>query len=484
MAGLALLSLGCGRSPGATNSAAAPPLFERLAPESTGVRFQNTLTETRDFNILNYLDYYNGGGVAVGDVDGNGYPDLYFSSNLGPNRLYLNMGNYRFVDATDRAGVAGPEGWKTGVTMVDIDGDGDLDIFVCAVNYLGMHGHNVLYINDGHGVFSDQTKAFGLEFSGYSTQAAFFDYDGDGDLDMYLLNHSTHVERGIEPALRTAASSPSTDRLYRNDGGHFTDVTEQAGMTDRVGGFGLGVVVSDLNGDGCPDVYVANDFQENDFLYVNRCNGTFTDVATTALAHTSRSSMGVDAADFNNDGRPDLMVVDMMPEREDVFKTSSSYDGPDLFDARLRAGYMPQYPRNVLQLNRGAGRFSEIGYQAGVFASDWSWAPLFADLDNDGQKDLFITNGIFRRPNDLDYINYVSAQAVQATLGQDITDANLTLLKLMPQVPLPNHAFHNDGNLHFTDMAAPWGLAQPGFSNGAAYVDLNHWAPSTSWSTW
>ena len=468
-AGLVLLMQGCEQS-----VPAAPPLFERLEPTATGVSFRNTLPERPEFNILNYLYYFNGGGVAVGDVDNDGLQDLYLSSNLDANRLYRNKGNYQFEDITDRAGVAGPPGWKTGVTMADVNGDGSVDIYVSAVHYLSMAGHNVLYINDGDGTFTDRTTEYGLDNAGYSTQAAFFDYDGDGDLDMYMLNNSTHSERGIDASQRGERGSPAADRLYRNDGGHFIDVSVAAGIVDGVGGFGLGVVVTDYNLDGCPDLYVSNDFQENDFLYRNNCDGTFTESITTATRHTSRFSMGVDAADFNNDGRPDIFVADMLPEREEIFKSSASYEGFNLFEMRLRAGYHPQYPRNTLQLNRGNGRFSEIGYQAGVFASDWSWAPLFADLDNDGRKDLFITSGIFRRPNDLDYINYVGNEAVQASLAAGISDSTLSLLKRMPQIPLPNHAFRNDGEYHFTDMAESWGLGDNGFSNGAAYVDLNN----------
>lgn len=452
-----------------------PPLFERLTPESTGVAFSNDLPERAEFNILNYLNYYNGGGVAVGDVDGDGLQDLYFSSNLGANRLYRNKGNYRFEDITDRAGVKGPEGWKTGVTMADVNGDSRVDIYVSAVSYLTMRGRNVLYVNNGDGTFADRTKDFGLEHVGYSTQAAFFDFDADGDLDMYLLNHSTHSERAVGTAARRDVRHPKAgDVLFRNDGNRFVDVSEQAGIYGGVEGLGLGIVASDLNMDGCPDLYVANDFQENDFLYTNNCNGTFTETLTAAMGHTSRFSMGVDAADFNNDARPDVIVLDMLPERESILKTSASSESVNLFERRLRAGYHPQYARNTLQLNRGLGRFSEIGYLAGVFATDWSWAPLFADLDNDGRKDLFITNGIYRRPNDLDYINYVGNEAVQAALSQGITQGTLALLERMPQIALPNYAYHNTGDLTFTDMAAAWGLAQPGFSNGAVYVDLNN----------
>jgi len=453
----------------------SPALFELLSPGATGVTFANTLPEKPNFNILNYLYYYDGGGVAVGDVDGDGLPDLYFTSNLGPNKLYRNKGNYQFEDITDKAGVADPNGWKTGVTMADVNGDGKIDIYVSGVDYLTMHGHNVLYINNGNGTFTDRTKEYGLEHVGYSTQALFFDYDGDGDLDMYLLDHSTHTQRAIETQAQRSAKNPGTsDRLFRNDGNHFTDVTDAAGLHDGIDGYGLGIVASDFNNDGCPDIYVANDFQGNDYLYINNCNGAFTESIAKAMGHTSRFSMGVDAADFNNDGRTDIISLDMLPEREDILKTSANAESFNIYNLKLQAGYQPQYARNALQLNRGKGKFSEIGYLAGVFATDWSWSALFADLDNDGRKDLFITNGIYRRPNDMDYISYVGNEAVQASLGEKITEANLSLLKKMPQIPLAKYAFRNEGNLKFTNMAEAWGLAQPGFSNGAAYVDLNN----------
>ena len=454
----------------------SPALFESLSPSATGVTFINRLPEDSSFNVLIYLYFYNGGGVAVGDVNNDGLPDLYFTSNVGPNRLYINKGNYRFEDVTERAGVADSIGWKTGVTMADVNGDGYVDIFVSGVDYLTMHGHDVLYINNRDGTFTDRTKEYGLDRAGYTTQALFFDYDGDGDLDLYLLNHSTHGERGASGAGQQGAGNPrASDRLFRNDGGHFVDVSERAGITDRAGAFGLGVTASDFNLDGCPDLYVANDFQENDYLYINNCDGTFTESITKATGHTSRFSMGVDAADFNNDGRPDIFVADMLPEREDILKTSASSEGFNLFDLQLRAGFQPQYERNTLQLNRGEGRFSDIAYLSGVYASDWSWCPLFADLDNDGYKDLFITNGIYHRPNDLDYISYIGNESVQASLAKGITRENLAaVLEKMPHVPLPNDAYRNNGDLTFTNMATAWGLAQPGFSNGAAYVDLNN----------
>ena len=476
--------MGCERSATLATSAASadsarvpsgPPLFDRLDPKATGVAFANNLPESPDFNILNYLYYYNGGGVAVGDVNGDSLPDLYFSSNVETNRLYINKGNFTFEDVTAKAGVGGPPGWKTGVTMADVNGDGRLDIYVSAVRYLTMQGRNMLYINNGDGTFTDRAEQYGLAHAGYSTQAAFFDYDGDGDLDMLLLSHSTHTERAIGNATRRdVRNATAGGRLYRNDGGRFVDVSAEAGIFGGIEGYGLGLVVSDLNQDGCPDVYVANDFQEQDFLYYNTCRKSFTESIGTATGHTSRFSMGVDAADVNNDGRPDVVVGDMLPEREEILKSSASSESYSLFNLRIRAGYHPQYARNTLQLNRGNGEFSEVGFLAGVAATDWTWSLLFADLDNDGQKDLFVTSGIFRRPNDLDYINYIGNESVQASLAKGVTRENLSLLQQMPTVPVINHAYRNDGGLHFTDMAAAWGLARPGYSNGAAYVDLDN----------
>lgn len=457
---------------GCSRDAPDEALFELLPPEETGVTFRNDLPDDPELNILNYLYYYNGGGVAVGDVDGNGYPDLFFTANLGPDRLYLNHGNYRFEDVTERAGVAGPDSWTSGATMADVNGDGALDIYVSGVDYLSSRGGNILYVNNGDGTFTDRTTEYGLEYAGYSTQALFVDYDADGDLDLYLLNHSTHDERGTP---RNLTPHPTAgDRLFRNDGNHFVDVTRAAGILSNAEGYGLGVVASDLNGDGCIDIYVANDFEGDDLYYRNNCDGTFTESLREAMGHTSRFSMGVDAADFNNDLRPDVYVADMLPTREEILKTSANAESFRTFQLRQQLGYHPQYARNTLQLNRGDGRFSEIGYFAGVHATDWSWATLFADLDNDGLKDLFVTNGIFRRPNDLDYIQFVGQASVQRSLAAGITRENLAVRDHMPQVAIPNFAFHNNGDLTFTDMAEAWGLGQAGFSNGAAYVDLNN----------
>jgi hypothetical protein len=450
-----------------------------LPPERTGVTFVNRLPDDTAFNILTYLYFYDGGGVAVGDINNDGLPDLYFTANVGPNRLYLNKGNYQFEDITARAGVADSVGWKTGVTMADVNGDGYIDIYVSGVDYLGRHGHNVLYINNGDGTFTDRTKEYGLAFSGFSTQALFFDYDGDGDLDMYLLTHSPRPELASAARRQSTAPHPwGGDRLYRNDRGHFVDVSERARIYGGIARYGLGVVASDLNGDGCPDLYVANDFQEDDFLYLNNCDGTFTESIATAVGHTSHASMGVDAADVNNDGRPDLVVLDMLPEQERILKTSANAESFEVYLQKLEAGYHPQYARNTLQLNRGhlgsALRFSEIGYLAGVYATDWSWAPLFADLDNDGYKDLFVTSGIYRRPNDLDYLSYVRNPVIQTALAKGMAGLSGTLIRKMPQVPIASYAYRNNGDLTFTNMAEAWGLGEPGFANGAAYVDLNN----------
>jgi hypothetical protein len=465
--GVAVATTGC--------DAGSARLFELLPPEATGVTFVNELPEDPKFNILNYLNYYNGGGVSVGDVDNDGLPDIYFTSNLGPNRLYRNKGDYQFEDITERAGVTGSEGWTSGVTMADVNGDGHLDIYLSAVSYLSIRGHNVLYINNGDGSFSDMTEVYGLGHTGYSTQAAVFDYDLDGDVDLYLLNHSVHRERGnVFNPEREEHHPRAGDRLFRNDGDRFVDVTREAGIFGSVEGYGLGVVVSDLDQDGCPDVYVANDFQENDFLYYNNCDGTFVESVTTSIGHLSRASMGVDAADYNNDGRPDVMVLEMLPDRQEIVQTSANAETFDIEYLKLRFGYHPQYSRNTLQLNRGGRRFSEIGYLAGVHATDWSWSPLFADLDNDGHKDLYITNGIYHRANDLDFFNVLRSRSIQASLEEGITEEDLVLLGLMPQIPIANYAFRNNGDLSFTNAAETWGLAQPGFSNGAAYADLNN----------
>ena len=358
--------------------------------------------------------------------------------------------------------------------MADVNGDGRLDIYVSTVRYRGFDGRNALYVNNGDGTFTERARDFGIDHQGYGTQAAFFDYDIDGDLDLFMLSFSTHEDQLSGEPRRDVRAQRGGGRLYRNDGGRFVEVSSAAGVFGGTDGFGLGLVVSDLDLDGCPDVYVANDFQEHDFLYRNNCDGTFTESIAQATGHTSRFSMGVDAADVNDDGRPDLVVADMLPDDRTILNTSASTEDYALSELRARAGYHPQYARNTLQLNRGDGRFSEIGLLAGVHATDWSWAPLLADLDDDGHKDLFVTSGIVRRPNDLDYIELVGLPSVQAQLSDTTTPASLDLLRRMPSVAAPNRVFRNSGALRFTDVTTAWGLDRRGFSNGAVYADLDN----------
>jgi hypothetical protein len=453
----------------------SPTLFKSIPATQSNVNFSNTLQETEDLNIIEYLYYYNGGGVATGDVNGDGLPDLFFTANQGENKLYLNQGNFQFKDVTASAGIQQNGGWSTGVTMADVNGDGALDIYVCQVGeYKTMRGRNQLYINDGKGHFSEKAARYGLAFVCFSTQAAFFDYDRDGDLDCYLLNHSIHDAENYSRAnIRQNRDQLSGDRLLRNDGDTFEDVSAAAGIYGSKIGFGLGIAIGDLNNDAWPDIYVSNDFHENDYLYFNRGDGTFQESINTSMGHTSTFSMGNDMADLNNDGWLDLVTMDMKPNDEVVSKSSVGADPYNIFQTKLSYGYHYQYPRNMLQLNRGmvSGQaypsFSEIGQLAGISATDWSWSPLLADFDNDGWKDLFVGNGIFRRPNDLDYLKFIS----NATVQQSATDQSLT--EKMPFGKVANFAYRNQGNLSFEDVSTTWGLNQVGCSNGAAYADLD-----------
>ena len=449
-------------------------LFQKIPNDRSGVEFANLITETEDWNIIEYLYFYNGGGVATGDINNDGLPDLYFTANQLPNRLYLNKGDFRFEDITDKAGVAGVGGWKTGVTMADVNADGWLDIYVCQLGkYKQISGKNQLFINNGDGTFSEKAEAFGLDFKGFSQHAAFFDFDRDGDLDCFLLNHSVHAAENYGPASRRVRrDSLAGDRLYRNDGGKFVDVSEPAGIFGSRMGYGLSVAIADFDRNGCPDIYVANDFHENDFLYYNQCDGTFSEGLTASMGHTSTFSMGTDAADLDNDGWTDLVSLDMKPWEEPVLKRSVGADPFDIYQFKLGYGFHFQYPRNMLQLNIGAPKgqealFQEIGQYAGIDATDWSWAVLAADFDLDGWEDLFISNGIWRRPNDLDYLRYISNQSIQQKA------ANLDLAARMPSGQMPNRAFRNTGDLRFSECAQQWGLADTGSSNGAAYADLD-----------
>lgn len=455
-------------------------LFTLLSPSDTGVNFVNQLTETEGMNMIKYLYFNNGGGVAAGDINNDGLIDLYFTSNQLPNKLFLNKGNMVFEDITASAGVAGSGSWKTGVTMADVNGDGLLDIYVCQVGrYKSLSGKNQLFINQGNLTFRDEAKEYGLDFKGFSTQAAFFDYDMDGDLDMYLLNHSVHSSRSYgDASLRYERDSLSGDRLFRNDEVNgkriFTDVTKAAGIYSSQIGYGLGINVSDINNDGYPDIYISNDFHENDYLYINNGNGTFSEKLTEEMEHTSRSSMGNDVGDINNDGLLDVIVLDMLPEDEKTRKQSGGEDDMDLFDLKLKYGYHYQFVRNTLQLNLGGGKFSEIGRLAGVAATDWSWSPLLCDVDNDGWKDLFITNGIFRRANDLDYVKFLTGGNRYNSVKDNSNVSDKELYEKMPLNPNTSYLYKNNRNLTFSNKAGEWGITKKSFSNGSTYADLDN----------
>ena len=460
----------------------SPALFELLSPAQTHVNFANTLTETEDFNIIEYLYFYNGAGVAVGDINNDSLPDIYLAANQGANHLYLNQGNrssvsFSFEDITARAGVEGEGNWTTGVSMADVNGDGWLDIYVCQVsNFKSFTGSNQLFINNKDGTFSEKAVEYGLNHQGLSTQAAFFDYDADGDLDMYLLCHSVHSNSTYKDAgMRQTQDKLAGDKLFRNDGPEkgFVDVTNEAGIFSSPLGYGLGIAIGDINSDGFPDIYVSNDFHENDYLYYNNGDGSFTEILSRSMGHTSYFSMGNDLADINNDAKPDLVTLDMKPLEEKILKNSVGADAYDIFEFKIRYGYHYQYPRNALQLNMGQldgkiNQFAEIAQLSGIAATDWSWSALLADLDNDGWKDLFVTNGILRRPNDLDYLKFISNPLIQ----QKAT--NLELAEAMPSGAVPNVVFKNNGNLIFKDVSKAWGLNQEGCSNGAAYADFDN----------
>lgn len=458
-------------------------LFESLSSSKTNIIFQNKLPEREGFGILYYIYFYNGAGVATGDINNDGLTDIYFTSNTkSGNKLYLNKGNFRFEDITKSAGVAGNADWCSGVTMADINGDGFLDMYVSVVNLAGqLTGHNELYINNKNGTFTESAAVYGLDFSGLSTQAVFFDYDHDGDLDCYLLNHSVKPHANIVDTSNRRKFDPlSGDRLYRNNLNQskkkFTDVSAAAGIFQSSLGYGLGISVADLNNDGWEDIYIGNDFHENDYYYVNNGDGTFTESGAKVFNHYSRFSMGNDIADINNDGRPDIITADMLPADEKVLKTYGSDENADTYKQKLtRNGFQEQCSRNCLQLNNGNGTsFSEIALLSGVSATDWSWSPLFADFDNDGNKDLFISAGIVKRPVDLDFIRYASDLSIQA-LNDGTNQFDKMAMDKMPEGSSHPYFFRGDGNSIFKDVSEQWGTAKmKGFYNGAAYADLDN----------
>ncbi|MHA6246765.1 VCBS repeat-containing protein [Pontibacter sp. CAU 1760] len=458
---------------GGCNQKQEPTLFQLLSADETGITFSNTLPENDTLNAIEYDYLYNGAGVAIGDIDNDGLQDIFFGGNEVSSRLYLNKGNLQFEDITEKAGVA-TDRWVTGVSMVDVNSDGHTDIYVCVAGPKKTAAKpNMLFVNNGDGTFTESAQAYGLADTGYSTQAAFLDYDKDGDLDMYLLTNALeNFPRNNSRMKKLKGQAKSTDRLYRNNGDNtFTDVSKEAGIL--IEGYGLGVGIADINNDGWPDIYAANDFITNDILYISNGDGTFTNRAEQYLKHQSWNAMGTDIADFNNDGLLDIVTVDMMPPDNQREKTMIAAGNYDRFRHNLTLGYQPQYIRNTLQLNNGNGTFSEVGQLAGIHRTDWSWAPLFADFDNDGQRDLLITNGYRKDVTNLDFIIY---QRQEAQFGDKAHQSKIMAktIKELAGVKVHNYIYQNTGNLTFADKSAEWGLDAPSYTNGTAFADLDN----------
>nr|WP_304516965.1 VCBS repeat-containing protein [Cecembia rubra] len=452
-------------------------LFEKVESSYSGVHFRNDLKFDEKFNIFTYRNFYNGGGVALGDVNNDGLIDIYLTSNQGENKLYLNEGDFKFRDITSEAGVAGTRAWSTGVAMADVNGDGWLDIYVCnSGDIKGDNKQNELFINNGDGTFSEMAEQYGLADQGFSTHAVFFDYDNDGDLDVYLLNNSYQAIGSFNKMQneRPRRDPVGGDKLFRNDGDRFTDVSEEAGIYGSVIGFGLGITIGDVNRDGWMDIFISNDFFERDYLYINNQDGTFTESLTDYMRSTSAASMGADIADINNNGYLDIFVTDMLPESSQRLKQITTFESWDKFQFNVQHGYHYQYNRNMLHVNNGDGTFSDMGRLANVEATDWSWAALMFDMDNDGLKDIFVANGIYQDLTDLDYLNFIdNEETKRAIISQDGVDYR-KLIDPMPINPVSNYAFKNKGNLEFENVIHQWGMGDPVHSNGSAYGDLNN----------
>lgn len=453
--------------------------------ENTGINFTNTVENKKDFNIFSYRNFYNGGGVAIGDINNDGLPDVFMTSNMGSNKLFLNKGNFKFEDISDKAGIGQLGKWNTGVVMADVDGDGWLDIYVCNAGYnkFKTGDANAMFINNHNLTFTDKAKEMGLDEKGYTTHAAFFDYDLDGDLDCYILNNSfipvNTLNYSNKRELRAKDwpiedfAKGGGDKLLRNDNGHFADVSEQANIYGSLIGFGLGVTVGDVNGDHYPDLYISNDFFERDYLYINQKNGTFKEELETWIQHTSLASMGADIADVNNDGYPDVFTTDMLPSDEYRLKTTSSFDNYDIYQYKLKQGFYHQLQQNCLQINNGNNKFMETAHFSGVAASDWSWGALIFDADNDGQQDLYVSNGIYKDVIDQDFIDFFANDLYQKMAMSGERTEMQQIVDKMPSVAIKNKFFKNNGNLKFSDEGDKFGFTQPSFSNGAAYADLD-----------
>lgn len=450
-------------------------LFKRLSPDKTGISFNNIIKDDIDHNIMNYIYYYNGGGVSVGDINNDNLPDIFFVSNKGNNKLYLNKGNLKFEDITEFAGVQGKADWQTGTTFVDINNDGYLDIYVCAVSgLLNFEGHNELYINNGDNTFTEKAKEYNLDFQGYSTQAYFFDYDKDDDLDVYIVNHAVHTKTSHGPALlREKRTGLTGDVLFQNNNNTFTDKSEEAKIFGGVNGYGLSAAIADFNNDGWDDIYVCNDFHEDDYYYLNNQDGTFTETLGNTFSMISRFSMGSDVADINGDGYQDLITLDMLPKEERAAKESEGDDTMLNVHIQLRKkGYKDQYARNMLQINNSGTFFSEEALYNEIAATDWSWSPLLADYNNDGHQDLFVANGILRRPNDLDFRMYIASTYRYRNKTQSKDEWLLNSLVEMPKGTMPNQIFKGNSK-KFENQNNKWIKDEATISNGATYADLD-----------
>lgn len=452
-------------------------LFTDLKSGKTGIDFRNLLVEDESLNIGHYIYFYNGAGVAIGDINNDGLQDVFFTGNMVKNRLYLNKGGMKFENITTQSGVAEKQGWCTGATMVDINQDGFLDIYVCrSADDSPEKRKNLLFINNGKLGFTEEAEKYGLADKGYSTQATFFDYDKDGDLDCYVLNHSVSkysVGVSENPELRKVKNPDYASRLYRNDNGQFKDVSDDAGIQSNVLSFGLGVALSDFNNDGWTDIYICNDFNESDYYYLNNRNGTFTDAFAECLDLSSLNSMGVDAADYNNDGLTDLVTLDMLAEDNYLQKTHAGKSNFDMANFLISKGFQPQYIRNMLQRNNGDGSFSEVGQFAGISNTDWSWSALLCDFDGDANKDLFVSNGFVKDFSDLDFINYSTDRLMKRNKSEGVEQLEEDIKK-MPTIKIPNYIFGNTNNGSFENRTAEWGLDKPVISSGAAYADLDN----------
>ena len=474
MLSIIILSISCNSSKSNLSEA---PLFSLLDTKQTNIDFINKVEYTEEFNTYTYRNFYNGAGVGLGDFNNDGFQDIYFCSNQTGNKLYLNKGNFVFEDITEKAGVSCSGSWSTGVSVADINGDGWADIYVCKSGKPeGSNRSNELFINNGDLTFTEKGRDYGLDNFGLSNHAAFFDYDRDGDLDCYLINNSFQSVTTFDmtPGQRQVPDTLGGNILFRNDDGKFINVTQTSGIYSSRIGFGLGVNVGDVNRDGWPDIYISNDFFERDYLYINNKNGTFTESLENQMTEISQGAMGADMADINNDAWPEIYATEMTPEDNTRLKTKVLFDSWDTYQLKLKSGYYHQFARNVLQLNNKNNSFSEIGRFSGVSTTDWSWGALIMDLDNDGWKDIFVANGIYKDLLDQDFLNIYSNPSIMRSMIKTEESAILRLIEMIPSVKIPNYAFHNNGDLTFTNYSSSWGLNTPSFSNGAAYGDLDN----------